>query len=117
MAVSGLEIRAVESNQMARFLAGAIITAQPDVGLQRCLARVLAALSYGTFAAPDNASSEALVLWLVSSVTYSCPPSGDSFVPVLLVLGEFDKEFVQVRPGELPLKRPGDRFVVRLEVQ
>src|SRR3989304_4905104 len=67
--------------------------------------------------ADEIAGRDALVLWLVSSVTYSCWPSGNGLILVLVVPGELDQEFVQVRPRERPLKRPGNRFVVRLEVQ
>ncbi len=36
---------------------------------------------------------------------------------VLFVSSELGKEFVQVRASELPLERPGQHLVVRLEVQ
>jgi hypothetical protein len=59
LALAGLEIRAVESNELARALAHAIAAGQSDPEVRRRLVRLLAALSYGTFALPEGASGDA----------------------------------------------------------
>jgi len=85
LALAGLEIRAVESNELARALAHAIAAGQSDPEVRRRLTRLLGALSYGTFALPEGASCEAAAVaaqaWADASHSRFEPFWNEALVP------------------------------------